>query len=163
ESRGALAVFGRCYESEGAVPYSPFVEMVEQALSVVPPEWIREDLADDAAEVARMVPELRRRFPDIGEPIDLPPEQQRRYFYNASVADMLEALAERSAPQVLIDAIYSETEGNPFFVEEVFRHFVEEGKVFDEKGEFLPSVKIDELDVPESVRLVVGRRLERLG
>ena len=28
-------------------------------------------------------PELRRRFPDIAEPLDLPPEQQRRYFFNA--------------------------------------------------------------------------------
>ena len=49
----------------------------------MPAEWVREDLGDDAAEVARMVPELRRRFPDIGDPLDLPPEQQRRYFFNA--------------------------------------------------------------------------------
>ena len=83
EHRGALAVFGRCYESEGAVPYSPFVEMLEQALAIMPPEIVRADLGEDAAEVARMVPELRRRFPDIGEPLDLPPEQQRRYFFNA--------------------------------------------------------------------------------
>src|SRR5207245_6888218 len=81
--RGAVALFGRCYESEGTVPYSPFVETTEQALGLVPLEWIREDLADAAAEVARMVPELRRKFPDIGEPLDLPPEQQRRYFFNA--------------------------------------------------------------------------------
>src|SRR5258708_32748646 len=57
--------------------------MMEQALSIMPPELVREDLGDDAPEVARMVPELRRRFPDIGQPIELPPEQQRRYFFNA--------------------------------------------------------------------------------
>src|SRR6185369_6508472 len=68
EHRGALAVFGRCYESEGTVPYSPFVEMMEQALSIMPAEIVREDLGEDAPEVARMVPELRRRFPEIGEP-----------------------------------------------------------------------------------------------
>jgi tetratricopeptide (TPR) repeat protein len=45
----------------------------------------------------------------------------------------------------------------------VFRHLVEEGKVFDEAGEFRTDIAVDELDVPESVRLVVGRRLERLG
>ena len=83
EQRGALAVFGRCYESEGTVPYSPFVEMLEQALDIMPPDIVREDMGDDAPEVARLVPELRRRFPDIGEPLDLPPEQQRRYFFNA--------------------------------------------------------------------------------
>ena len=83
EQRGALAVFGRCYESEGTVPYSPFVEMLEQALAIMPADIVRADLGDDAPEVARMVPELRRRFPDIGEPLELPPEQQRRYFFNA--------------------------------------------------------------------------------
>ena len=83
EQRGALAVFGRCYESEGTVPYSPFVEMLEQALAIMPPDIVREDMGEDAPEVARLVPELRRRFPDIGEPLDLPPEQQRRYFFNA--------------------------------------------------------------------------------
>ncbi|MEY2468512.1 MAG: hypothetical protein QOF21_1210, partial [Actinomycetota bacterium] len=80
EQRGALAVFGRCYESEGSVAYSPFVEMLEQALSLMPPDMVREDMADDAPEIARMVPELRRRFPDIPEALELPPEQQRRYF-----------------------------------------------------------------------------------
>jgi len=45
----------------------------------------------------------------------------------------------------------------------VFWHLVEEGKVFDDSGEFRADVTVDELDVPESVRLVVGRRLERLG
>ena len=248
EQRGALAVFGRCYESEGAVPYSPFVEMLEQALAIMPPELVREDLGDDAPEIARMVPELRRRFPDVGEPLELPPEQQRRYFFNAvgsfvacasmrfplmlvmddvhwadeptllliehmaalmselrvfgvgtyrdveldvarplaatlerlvrartvdrlsvkrfdraAVALMLEALAGQAPPDAIVGAIFEETEGNPFFVEEVFRHLVEEGKVFDDAGAFRTDVEVDQLDVPESVRLVVGRRLERLG
>ena len=248
EQRGALAVFGRCYESEGTVPYSPFVEMVEQALAIMPPEIVREDLGDDAAEVARMVPELRRRFPDIGEPLELPPEQQRRYFFNAvssfvarasqrfplmlvaddvhwadeptllllehmaalmpeqrvlavgtyrdvelevarplaamlerlvrartvervsvkrfdraGVSVMLEALAAKAPPDSIVGAVFDETEGNPFFVEEVFWHLVEEGKIFDDAGEFRTDLTVDELDVPESVRLVVGRRLERLG
>jgi len=83
EQRGALALFGRCYESEGTVPYSPFVEMLEQALALMPPDIVREDMGDDAPEVARMVPALRRRFPDIPDPLDLPPEQQQRYFFNA--------------------------------------------------------------------------------
>jgi class 3 adenylate cyclase/tetratricopeptide (TPR) repeat protein len=248
EQRGALAVFGRCYESEGTVPYSPFVEMLEQALAIMPPEIVREDMGADAAEVARLVPELRRRFPDIGEPLDLPPEQQRRYFFNAvgsfiargaarfplmlvmddvhwadeptllliehmaslmpelrvfgvgtyrdveldvsrplaatlermlrartverlpvkrfdlpGVATMIEALAGKVAPPAIVRAVFDETEGNPFFVEEVFRHLTEEGKIFDEHGDFRTDITVDELDVPESVRLVVGRRLERLG
>jgi len=248
ESRGALALFGRCYDFEGALPYSPFVEMLEQALAMMPPELVREDMGEDAAEVARMVPELRRRFPDIPEPLDLPPEQQRRYFFNAvsaflrrasdrfplllvlddvhwadvptllliehvadqlhemrvlgvgtyrdveldvsrplavtlermvrnrsvdrlsvkrfthdGVAEMVEALAGRTPPDDVVRVVFEETEGNPFFVMEVFRHLAEEGRLFDASGAFRSDLSVDELDVPESVRLVVGRRLERLG
>jgi class 3 adenylate cyclase len=248
ESRGALALFGRCYEIEGALPYSPFVEMLEKAFNVMPAEMVREDMADDAPEVARMIPELRNRFPDIPPPLELPPEQQRRYFFNAvsafvgrgakrfplllvmddvhwadvptllliermaelvpnmrvlgvgtyrdveldvtrplaatmermvrartverlavkrfgrgDVGRMISALSGRVPPENLVEVIFDETEGNPFFIEEVFRHLVEEGKVFDADGAFRSDVRMDELDVPESVRLVVGRRLDRLG
>jgi tetratricopeptide (TPR) repeat protein len=76
---------------------------------------------------------------------------------------MLEALSGKEPPDSIVDSVFDETEGNPFFVEEVFRHLVEEGKVFDDAGEFRRDINVDELDVPESVRLVVGRRLERLG
>ena len=58
--------------------------------------------------------------------------------------------------------IFEESQGNPFFVEEVYRHLVEEGKVFDAAGQFRTDIKIDEIDVPENVRLIIGRRLERL-
>src|SRR5438309_1209565 len=105
EQRGALAVFGRCYESEGTVPYSPFVEMLEQALGIMPAEIVREDLGDDAPEVARMVPELRRRFPDIGEPLDLPPEQQRRYFFNA-VTSFVARGSERFPLLIVVDDVH---------------------------------------------------------
>src|SRR5207244_4485928 len=105
EQRGALAVFGRCYESEGTVPYSPFVEMLEQALAIMPPEIVREDLADDAPEVARMVPELRRRFPDIREPLDLPPEQQRRYFFNA-VSSFVARASTRFPLMLVMDDVH---------------------------------------------------------
>src|SRR3954468_7382374 len=108
EKRGALAVFGRCYESEGTVPYSPFVEMVEQALAIMPPEIVREDLADDAPEVARMVPELRRRFPDIPAPLDLPPEQQRRYFFNAVPAFIARASARFPLMLVMDDVHWAD-------------------------------------------------------
>jgi predicted ATPase len=49
----------------------------------------------------------------------------------AAVARMLQELARREAPESLVQVIFTETEGNPFFVEEVYKHLVEEGKVFD--------------------------------
>jgi tetratricopeptide (TPR) repeat protein len=80
-----------------------------------------------------------------------------------SVAEMLRSLSQGQgqAPERLVSLIYEESQGYPFFVEEVYRHLVEEGKVFDEAGQFRTDIKIDEIDVPENVRLIIGRRLER--
>ncbi|MEE8346410.1 MAG: tetratricopeptide repeat protein, partial [Dehalococcoidia bacterium] len=57
----------------------------------------------------------------------------------------------------------SETEGNPFFVEELFQHLAEAGRLFDAKGHWRSDREVSELDVPRGVRLVIGRRLERVG
>ena len=58
--------------------------------------------------------------------------------------------------------IFEESQGYPFFVEEVYRHLIEEERVFDAAGQFRTDVEIDEIDVPESVRLIIDRRLGRL-
>ena len=78
------------------------------------------------------------------------------------VKSMLYRLSGSSPPEVLVRAIYSETEGNAFFVEEVFRHLLEEGKLLEADGTWQANLELGELDVPEGVRLVIGRRLERL-
>jgi tetratricopeptide (TPR) repeat protein len=79
------------------------------------------------------------------------------------VARMLRNLSLRDPPQNLVKTIYEETQGNPFFVKELYRYLLEEGKIFDASGQFHSAVKIEEVEVPDKVRLVVGRRLERLG
>ena len=79
------------------------------------------------------------------------------------VRDLLAALGGSDPPVALVSAIYRETEGNPFFVTEVFQHLSEEGVLFDDDGEWKSGLDVEALDVPEGVRLVIGRRLERLG
>ncbi len=79
-----------------------------------------------------------------------------------AVAQMLHVLSKRQVPETLVSLIFEESQGYPFFVEEVYRHLIEEGKVFDEAGQFLTDIEIGESEVPENVRLIVGRRLERL-
>ena len=242
-----LVLSGHSYEGEGVQSFIPFVESLEAASRTVPRTNFRAALAEAAPEIAKLMPELRRTFPDIPEPIQLPAEQQQRYLFNgfrefilrlsrqtpivwllddlhwaeessllllqhlaqeidslpvlllgtyrdvelevgkpfekalsqlvrqrlarritlrrlpqASVGDLLESLAGRRPPDSLVQVIYHETEGNPFFVEEVFEHLSEEGKLFDEEGRWKSDLKTGELEVPEGVRLVIGRRLERL-
>ncbi len=248
EKREMRVRIGHCYEMDGAPPYNPFVEMLEAVIQDIPADLIRQTLADDAAEIARVMPKLRRLFPDIPPPLELPPEQERKVLLDAlrsfiargatlrpqllvlddlhwadegtllllrhlaeeietlpvlivgtyreveldaarpfaraleallrgrqahrvplkrlseeSVEALLASLGGQLPPAVLLRAIYAETEGNPFFVEEVFKHLLEEGRLMDEHGRFRPDLVIGEVDVPEGVRLVIGRRVERLG
>ncbi len=222
-ARGCVCYVGHCYEMEGAPPYVPFVEILEHAVRVAPPAVVRETLGDAASEVARLMPELRRIFPDIPPPIELPAEQQRRFFFNAyrefverscrrgpmavvfedlhwgdeptllllqhlaqafssmpilvigtyrdvelevtrpfakvlesmlrqhvatrlmlrrlpasGVEEMLGAMSGQKPPPSLVRVIHHETEGNPFFVAEVFQHLAEEGKLFDADGRCRP-------------------------
>jgi DNA-binding winged helix-turn-helix (wHTH) protein len=78
------------------------------------------------------------------------------------VAAMLSSLSGKSVPGAVVGEIYAETNGNPFFVEELFRYLEEEKRLYDATGKFHSELKIGEQDAPPSVRLVVARRLGRL-
>lgn len=81
---------------------------------------------------------------------------------HAQTAELLAALAGSAPPEALVVRVHSGTDGNPFFIEELFQHLREEGRLFDDHGGWRTDVESVELDVPEGVRLVIGRRLERL-
>jgi len=68
--------------------------------------------------------------------------------------------AEEITPEFL-NGIYRETAGNPFFIEEVCKALVESGKLWHEDGRWhRPSMA--ELGIPQSVRVAIQSRLERL-
>src|SRR5262249_60900040 len=73
------------------------------------------------------------------------------------VARFIEVTAGLKPPEGLVKAVYEETEGNPFFVNEVVRLLVSEGRLQHPERTRSWSVSI-----PQSVREVVGRRLDRL-
>ena len=62
----------------------------------------------------------------------------------------------------LARVVQRETEGNPFFVGEILRHLRETGAIFLRDGRWVSDVTAAELGIPEGVRDVVGRRLDRL-
>ena len=79
------------------------------------------------------------------------------------------AIVEKAAGQTLDEAglalaqaVYEETEGNPFFVREVLRHLAETGAVERRGDTWTTSLPADRFGIPEGVRDVVGRRLARL-
>ena len=73
------------------------------------------------------------------------------------IADYIELTAGvDSPPPDLAAAILDQTGGNPFFIGEVVRLMAAEGRLGDEEG------ARREVAIPQGVREVVGRRLDRL-
>ena len=63
----------------------------------------------------------------------------------------------------LAHAVYTETDGNPFFVSEMWRHLAESGAIQqDDAGHWLTQ-ELPEASLPTSVREVVTARVSRLG
>jgi class 3 adenylate cyclase/tetratricopeptide (TPR) repeat protein len=246
--RGLGVYTGHCYETEGDLPYMPWVEMLEEAARAFDPAELLQILGEHAPTLAQIAPELRRLVPGIPPLVELPVGQQRWHLFNSvreffgavtgarrplllvledlhwadestlqlleqlvtwlvglpmlvlgtyrdleaevsqrlsqslagfvrrpeariislpshsatEVGDLLLALSGHPPPTEVVDAIFAESEGNALFVEEVFRHLSDSGRLLDERGAFRPDLRIDELDVPANLRLVIDWRLGRL-
>ncbi len=75
------------------------------------------------------------------------------------VARYVEITAGIEPPPSLASAVHAQTEGNPFFVSEVVRLLASEGTLAEAAGSGSAPAQ---LAIPEGVRDVVGRRLDRL-
>jgi eukaryotic-like serine/threonine-protein kinase len=73
------------------------------------------------------------------------------------VKRFVEVTAGTTPSEALVQAVYKETEGNPFFVNEIVRLLVADGRLEKSEG-----VKDWSVTIPQSVREVVGRRLDHL-
>ncbi len=76
--------------------------------------------------------------------------------------DLLEGMLNGRIGKHLIQGIYRETEGNPFFVEEVCKALIEDGELVQEGGDWHSRSGIEELHIPQSVRQAIQARLARL-
>ncbi|MDP9236510.1 MAG: AAA family ATPase, partial [Chloroflexota bacterium] len=85
----------------------------------------------------------------------------------SDVVELIESIGEASdagSPlRQLGLALYSETEGNPFFIREVVSHLIEERLLYRDGACWTSKVStVSELGIPEGVREAIGRRLSRL-
>ena len=77
----------------------------------------------------------------------------------ADVGRFIELVAGLEPPQSLVQAVYTQTEGNPLFVQEVVRLLVQEGELQPQRAMERESW---EIRIPEGVVEVIGRRLDRV-
>ncbi|MGZ4400443.1 MAG: ATP-binding protein, partial [Gaiellaceae bacterium] len=77
-------------------------------------------------------------------------------------AMLVDALLGWRLPSDVARTLRSETEGNPFFLEEVVRHLEELGVVSDPDRLRRVRTTVDALGVPRRVRELIARRVQRL-
>ena len=239
---GAAVFLGRCHQ-EVLISYQPFVEAFGRYVAAVSPDVLRGQLDVYGRELARLVPELARRLPDLPEPVSDDSEGHRFRLFEAAasllanasrswpvvlvledlhwadkptalllthvvrsiqtervlvigtyrdtepgeplasvladlhreraverlrlgslhrgeVATMISEWLGRAPPTHFAHALHRETEGNPFFIEEVLRHLLEVDAL--EGTEWGRLASFTELGIPDGVREAIQRRLAAL-
>jgi eukaryotic-like serine/threonine-protein kinase len=76
--------------------------------------------------------------------------------------DLLAVLFAEEITPAFLEGIYRETEGNPFFVEEVCRALIESGKLYREGGRWQRPETMTDLEIPQSVRVAIQSRVTKL-
>jgi DNA-binding SARP family transcriptional activator/predicted ATPase len=102
-AQGAEVLSGQAFEMGGRLPYQPLVEAIRPRLEN---ENAPEDLLDDLwlAELSRILPELRVRYPDL--PALSQDELAAKVRLFEAVARLVDALAQRGPLVLLLDDLH---------------------------------------------------------
>ncbi len=103
--QGGRVLRGRCFEGDWAPPYGPFAEAIDGFVRDADPDQLMQDLRFGAAPIARLVPAIRVRLPEIPEPAPLQPDEERFRLLDA-VSQFLIATSERAPLLVILDDLH---------------------------------------------------------
>jgi tetratricopeptide (TPR) repeat protein len=98
--RDDRVLWGRCPEHEGAPAYWPWIQALREHVERREPAALRAELGGAAADVARLVPSVRARLPEV-VPAPGPDHEQARFQLFDGVATFLRRASEH-APLVLV-------------------------------------------------------------
>ena len=102
-ARGARVLVGRCWEAGGAPAYWPWVQSLRPYLRDTDAESLRSHLRGGAADVARLLPELRDLLADLPPAPPLESEGARFRLFDSMTAFLKSAAAARPLVLVLDD------------------------------------------------------------
>jgi hypothetical protein len=80
----------------------PYVEAFEEAARLLPALAFREALGRTAPELARILPEVHRLFPDLPPSLDLPPELRQRFLFN-NIQEFLSRCSQTMPLAIFLD------------------------------------------------------------
>ena len=105
--RGAVVLWGRCWEGAGAPAFWPWVQVIRGYVQVQAedPASLRHDLGAGAADIAQLVPAVHDRIPDLPVPPPLEPEAARFRLFD-SLAGFLRTAAARRPLLLVLDDLH---------------------------------------------------------
>jgi len=109
DARGTRVLTGRCWEAGGAPAYWPWTQALSALVQHVEPERLRGQLAQDGAELARLIPELRERVPDLPIAADSHGEGAR-FRLLAAVVAFLRSCASLKPLSIFLDDLHAADE-----------------------------------------------------
>src|SRR6266566_6848554 len=83
ESQAALILEGRCFETDRALPYAPFLDLLRSFLSIHSLDAAVELLGPNATELVKLLPEFADQLPPFAPGTMLDPEQEKRRLFQA--------------------------------------------------------------------------------
>jgi class 3 adenylate cyclase/tetratricopeptide (TPR) repeat protein len=104
-SSSATIIRGNCYEGDVSPPFGPWVEALRSLIEQLSDDQLREAVGDGAAEVAVLLPELRRHLPETGEAMKLDPESERARLFDA-VAAFLKNASQQNPLIIFLDDLH---------------------------------------------------------
>jgi class 3 adenylate cyclase/tetratricopeptide (TPR) repeat protein len=104
-ARAARAVWGRCFEGEGAPAYWPWIQLLRAHATTRSTTALRAELGPGATDVAQLLPEVAEAIPDLEPPLSLDPETARFRLFDA-VASFLRRAARETGLVVVLDDLH---------------------------------------------------------
>jgi len=119
--KGAITLWGRCYEQEVAVPYRPFIDAFKDYMAGQPLETLHRQIDPSAAELVRLVPGLSDRLGPITPNPPLPPHEERLRLFDG-VATFLRTLAAERSALLFLDDLHLADEASLLLLQHLVRH-----------------------------------------
>ncbi|MFX0136404.1 MAG: adenylate/guanylate cyclase domain-containing protein, partial [Candidatus Hodarchaeota archaeon] len=105
----------------------------------------------------RILETIRERYSTIHSEIYLEPLDEKQC--EILIQNLIKA---SEIPTEIRTTIANRAEGNPFFIEEVVRSFIDAGAIEIQDGKFKVTEKIDSVVIPETIQDVLMARIDRL-
>ena len=97
-------LYGRCDE-DLAVQYGPWIEALKHFVEHAPEAFLRGQVERHGGEIARLVPSMRARVPDLPPPSETDPDTERYLLWGA-ILGMLTAAAADDGLVLLLDDLH---------------------------------------------------------